>query len=100
MGLKWDKIPRQQTSDNLSCQEVVELVTEFLENALLPGMRKLLEEHLAECPGCETYLKQVQLTVSMLRQLAQKPAFPAKKQKLMKIFQKWKQKEDEGQWSE
>jgi predicted anti-sigma-YlaC factor YlaD len=79
----------------LSCQEVVELVTEYLENALLPKMRKQLEEHVAECPGCEHYLKQVQLTVSMLRQLSQETTSPATRRELMKIFQQWKEKEDE-----
>ncbi len=58
-------------NDVLSCQEVVELVTEYLENTLLPEMRKQLEEHVAGCPGCVTYLEQVRQTIDMLHQLAQ-----------------------------
>jgi predicted anti-sigma-YlaC factor YlaD len=81
--------------ETMSCQEVVELVTDYLENALLPKMRKLLEEHVAECPGCTSYIKQIQLTINLLRQLSQEPAFPATKQELMKIFQQWKEQEDE-----
>ena len=42
-------------NDTLSCQELVELVTDYLENALLPEMRKRFEEHVAAYPGCETY---------------------------------------------
>jgi len=45
--------------DALTCQEVVELVTEYLENTLLPEMRKRLEEHVVECSGCENYIEQV-----------------------------------------
>lgn len=81
--------------EHLSCQEVVELVTEYLENALLPEMRKQLEEHVAGCPGCEHYFKQVQITVSMLRRLSQETTSPATRQELMKIFQQWREKEDE-----
>jgi predicted anti-sigma-YlaC factor YlaD len=72
--------------DALTCQEVVELVTEYLENALLPEMRKRLEEHVVECPGCTTYIEQVRLTIGMLRQLAEEPVFPATKQELLRRF--------------
>jgi len=78
-------------NDALTCQEVVELVTEYLENALLPEMRKQLEEHVADCPGCTNYIEQVRLTVGMLHQLAQEPAFPATKQELLEVFRNWKQ---------
>ncbi len=77
--------------DALTCKEVVELVTEYLENVLLPGLRKQFEEHVADCPGCTNYIEQVQLTVGMLQQLAQEPVFPETKQKLLEVFRYWKQ---------
>jgi anti-sigma factor RsiW len=76
--------------DALTCQQVVELVTEYLENTLMPERRKLLEEHIADCPGCETYIEQIRQTIGMLHQLAEKPAFPAAKQELLQRFRKWK----------
>ncbi len=79
------------TNDNeLSCQEVVELVTDYLENVLLPEMHKRLEDHVTECPGCAIYIDQVRQTINMLRQLAQEPVFPATKQELLEIFRNWK----------
>ena len=77
-------------NDVLTCQEVVELVTRYLENALLPEMRKRLEEHVDNCPGCATYLEQIRQTISMLHQLAQEPAFPASTQELLQVFRNWK----------
>lgn len=71
------------TDDELSCQEVVELVTDYLENVLLPEMGKRLEAHLAECPGCEHYIEQVRLTIDMLHRAAQEPGFPGTKQELL-----------------
>jgi len=80
------------TNDNeLSCQQVVELVTDYLENVLLPEMRKRLEDHVAECPGCAIYIDHVRQTISMLHHLAQEPVFPATKQELLEIFRNWKQ---------
>ena len=78
------------TNDALTCQQVVELMTAYLENTLLPAMRKQLEEHTAECPGCTNYIEQVRLTISMLRQGAQELVFPATKQKLLQHFRNWR----------
>ncbi len=77
--------------DELNCQEVVELVTDYLEQALLPEMQTQFEEHVAECPGCDTYMEQVQQTITMLRKLAEQSMFPETKQELLEIFRNWKQ---------
>jgi anti-sigma factor RsiW len=76
--------------DALTCQQVVELVTKYLENTLLPARRKQLEEHVADCPGCETYIEQIRQTIGLLHLLAAEPAFPAMKQELLQRFRKWK----------
>ena len=78
--------------DELNCQEVVELVTDYLEQALLPEIREQFENHIAVCPGCDTYLDQVQQTIATLRKLAEQSVFPESKQELLEIFRNWKQK--------
>jgi predicted anti-sigma-YlaC factor YlaD len=78
-------------NDELNCQEVVELVTDYLEQALLPEMQAKFEAHIAECPGCDTYIEQVQQTIMMLRKLAEQQMFPETKQELLEIFRNWKQ---------
>jgi predicted anti-sigma-YlaC factor YlaD len=76
--------------NQLNCQEVVELVTDYLEQALLPEMRTQFEEHIEECPGCDTYLEQVQQTIMLLRKLTEQQMFPETKQELLEIFRNWK----------
>ena len=78
------------SKDRLSCQEVVDLVTEYLENALLPEMHERLEEHIAECPGCEHNIEQIRLTIDLLHRTAQEPGFPGTKQELLQLFRNWK----------
>lgn len=51
---------------DLSCQELVELVTDYLEGALDEHASYRFEQHLARCPGCETYLNQMRETASIL----------------------------------
>jgi predicted anti-sigma-YlaC factor YlaD len=74
----------------LLCKEAVELVTAYLEKVMLPQMRRRLEAHVAECPGCDNYIEQVQLTIDMLHQLAREPVFPATKQELLQLFRDWR----------
>jgi anti-sigma factor RsiW len=49
----------------LTCREIVELVTAYLEDALQPPDRERFEEHLVFCDGCGTYLEQMQQTVRL-----------------------------------
>ena len=77
--------------NELNCKEVVELVTDYLEQALLPEKQAQFEEHIEECPGCDTYLEQVQQTIMMLRKLSDLQTFPETKQDLLEIFRNWKQ---------
>jgi len=76
--------------NELNCQEVVELVTDYLEQALLPEKQAQFEEHIEECPGCDTYLEQVQQTILMLRKLSEQQTFPETKQDLLELFRNWK----------
>jgi anti-sigma factor RsiW len=48
--------------DELRCQELVELVTDYLEGALDPALRARFEHHITRCPECTRYLDQARLT--------------------------------------
>lgn len=49
----------------ISCRDVVELVTEYLEGALPASDRVTFEQHLADCPGCAEYLAQMRETIRL-----------------------------------
>ena len=50
----------------LTCRELVELVTDYFENALGAADRARFDAHVAECPGCEIYLRQMQTTIELV----------------------------------
>jgi Predicted transmembrane transcriptional regulator (anti-sigma factor) len=79
------------TTKTLTCKEVVELVTDYLEGVLPSEKRAELEAHLADCPGCTNYIEQMRLTIGVLRNLSQEPVFPATKEELVQAFRQWKQ---------
>ena len=53
----------------LSCQQVVELVTEYLDGVMEPRRRARFEAHLAGCDGCTNYLEQFRTTVAVIGRL-------------------------------
>ncbi len=77
--------------NKLPCQELVELVTEYLEGALPPLERMRFEAHLARCKDCQTYLQQMHQTISLCGMLTEKLIAPEAKRELLHIFRTWKQ---------
>jgi anti-sigma factor RsiW len=53
----------------VSCQEFVELVTDYLEGALAPDLVDVVERHLAACPHCVEYLAEIRQTMAALGQV-------------------------------
>jgi anti-sigma factor RsiW len=50
----------------ITCQELVELVTDYLEDAVDDATRSEIDAHLALCAGCATYLEQMRRTIHAL----------------------------------
>src|SRR5215475_8773003 len=63
-GQLWKGISMAESGKHLSCQEVVELVTDYLEGTLGPQETTLFEQHLNFCDGCIWYLEQMRTTVA------------------------------------
>ena len=73
----------------LACQEVVELVTAYIEGALDPADRERFEEHLVFCDGCENYLEQIRTTTRLTGCVEDE--LPARLQaELLEAFRGWR----------
>jgi anti-sigma factor RsiW len=73
----------------LACQEVVELVTAYLEDALDPVDRERFEEHLVFCDGCTNYLEQMRTTVRLASRVEDQ--LPVELQaELLEAFRGWR----------
>lgn len=57
------------TTPALTCQELVELVTDYLDGALNPRIAEAFESHLQVCPGCERYVEQFRGTIAAVGRL-------------------------------
>jgi anti-sigma factor RsiW len=73
----------------LACQQVVELVTAYLEDALDPVDRERFEEHLVFCDGCENYLEQMRTTIRLSGRVEDE--LPAELEaELLEAFRGWR----------
>lgn len=67
----------------LTCQELVEAVTEYLEGALTPDERRRVDDHLLFCSWCAIYLEQMRLTIAVVGALRQDGVSVATKLRLL-----------------
>ena len=74
----------------MSCRELVELVTEYLEGALPSDERAAVEAHLAECDGCTAYLEQMRTTIRLTGALTEEQIPPGAREPLLRIFRDWR----------
>ena len=77
-------------SEPLTCQELVELVTEYLEGALPPPERMRFEDHLRLCEGCTQYVEQMRTTINLTGHLSEESIEPQAKTDLLNVFRQWK----------
>lgn len=73
----------------IDCNELVELVSDYLDGTLDLRTRARFDEHLLGCDGCENYLQQFRATVSTLGTVPEDPLTPALRDKLLTAFRDW-----------
>ena len=80
--------------EDLVCQQVVELITEYLEGDLSRSDRKRFEHHLRACPNCTTYLQQMRVTIAATGRLTPDDLTPEARQEFTDLFRTWRADQD------
>jgi anti-sigma factor RsiW len=76
--------------EQLSCQELVELVTEYLEGTMAAEDRARFEDHVSRCRGCSEYLEQMRSTIRLLGRLSPEAISREAEDALLAAFRNWK----------
>lgn len=74
----------------MTCREVVELMTDYLEGALSVADRVRFEQHMTGCDGCRAYLAQLRTARMLIGRTANEPVPEPLKAELMNAFRNWK----------
>jgi anti-sigma factor RsiW len=85
-----DRGDRLSTASEISCAELVEIITDYLEETMQEGECRRFEAHLDECPYCANYLEQMRQTIAALGELSEESIAPDAREALLETFRGWR----------
>lgn len=74
----------------MTCRELVELVTAYFDGALPSDDHTRFERHLGVCPGCVAYVEQMRQTIALAGGLREEDVSPEAQRSLLHAFREWK----------
>ncbi len=81
--------------NELVCQQVVELITDYLEDTLPRAQRRRLEGHLKGCKHCSEYLEQMSATIRLTGTLRAEDLSPEMSAEFGALYERWRSEEDQ-----
>jgi anti-sigma factor RsiW len=79
------------TGEELTCRELVEVITAYLEGALPPLQHAQFAAHLRECPPCCTYVADFQTLIQQIGATRETPADTVDRVRLLELFRHWRE---------
>lgn len=73
----------------LTCEEMVELITDYVEGSLSWRNRRRFEAHLSGCDHCTEFLQQMRTTIALTGSLADDDVDPIRQNELLTLFRRW-----------
>jgi anti-sigma factor RsiW len=77
-------------ADDVTCRELVGIITDYVEGTLPQTDRRRFEEHLETCEHCANYLEQMRATIEALGELPEEKISPRARDELLEAFRGWK----------
>jgi len=78
-------------NNEFSCQEMTEVVTNYLDDALPPAEHQRYERHVSYCAGCRAYLDQMRETIRQAGMVAREESLPpALRERIVAQFRTWR----------
>ena len=74
----------------MTCIELVELVTDYLEGSMPADERARFDEHISGCEGCTSYLEQLRITIRLTGMLTEEQIAPDARAALLDAFRDWR----------
>lgn len=78
--------------DALSCQELIELVTDYVEGTMSLADRARFEHHIDGCMDCNAYVSQMRRTIQIVGALVEEDIPDDAKRRLLSVFRTWKRR--------
>ena len=79
-----------ESSERITCQELTELVNDYIEGTLPSHEMALFEQHLNFCDGCDWYVDQIRTTIETVGRIEPEEVPPEIESRLLTAFREWK----------
>jgi anti-sigma factor RsiW len=76
--------------EEMTCRELVEVITDYLEGTMPASDRGRFEAHLRECPYCATYLEQMRETIATVGELREEALDRRVRERMLDAFRGWR----------
>lgn len=73
----------------IMCQQMVELLSDFIEGTLPNKTHKRVAAHLAMCAACPAYVEQLRATIALTGRLREEDIEPHMMDELLDVFRTW-----------
>jgi anti-sigma factor RsiW len=80
---------RNPPGEDLACQEVVEVVSSYVDGVMAPEQMRRFEAHLVDCPYCTEYVDQLREVSGALHGLGAESIAPERREALLEAFRGW-----------
>jgi predicted anti-sigma-YlaC factor YlaD len=78
------------SAEALTCHDVIELLSDYIEGVLTADDHRRVDEHLALCDGCATYLEQMRETIRLSGMVSEDHVPEPEKSALLDAFRDWR----------
>lgn len=78
------------SGDDLTCRELVEVITDFVEGAMSDTDRARFDRHLDECTGCRAVMSQFRSTIEVTGRLTEDQVSEAQLDAMREVFRRWR----------
>ena len=86
----WIKRMGNDAQQEMACQELVEVITDYLEGTLAASDRARFDAHLLSCAACREYVEQMRVVIRLSGGLTARTIEPATRESLLRAFRRWR----------
>ncbi|MGZ8631331.1 MAG: anti-sigma factor family protein [Actinomycetota bacterium] len=79
-----------EPADDLTCRELVEVITDYVDGAMSTADRARFERHMGECSGCEAVVSQFRTTIEVTGRLTEEQVSEEQRDAMREVFRRWR----------
>lgn len=85
-----------EPAEDLTCRELVEVITDYFDGAMSPDEHARFERHLRDCTGCQAVISQFRTMVEVTGHLTEEQISEEQREAMRVVFRGWREAAPSG----